>query len=167
MTIQAFVPFKSMHLRPAFWGLERDFKDVVEQIESTWSGYSTNTYEIHETDKAYLMSIDMPGVSKNDLEIQAEAKVLNIKAVRRNPFDQDPKDASDIKESTAQRTISHTVKIPDAVDREKIQARCENGVLYLAFPKVEHVRAKKIDVLDTADHSEWGTYLNSSEVKDV
>lgn len=155
MTMQAFTPFKSVHIRPAFWGLDRDFKEVVDQIENTWSGRSTNTYEVKETEKAFLVSIDMPGVNKKDLEVHAEDKVLAITAIRRNPF------ANEVEETDVKgKKVSHSVRIPDSVDREKIQARCEDGVLYLALPKKEQVKAKKIDVTDGQDNSSWGNLLD-------
>lgn len=162
MTMQAFTPFKSVHIRPAFWGLDRDFKEVVDQIENTWSGRSTSSYEVKETDKAFLMSIDMPGVNKKDLEVQTEGKVLHIKATRRNPFS---KDSEGGESESTEKKISHNVRIPDSVDRDKIQARCEDGVLYLAFPKLDQVRAKKIDVLDVTDQEGWINYLESESAQ--
>lgn len=160
MTFTTLPSFRSVHLRPAFWGLDRDFKEVVDQIENTWSGKSTTAYEVKETDKAYFMAIDMPGVNKKDLEIRTEDKVLFINGIRKNPF------ASEESEEEArkdEKKISHTVRLPDAVNRDQIQARCEDGVLYLALPKVDHVRAKKIEVMDGFDQSSWGNLLEKSE----
>ncbi|MCB9091189.1 MAG: Hsp20/alpha crystallin family protein [Halobacteriovoraceae bacterium] len=151
-----FLPFNEMNFRPAFWGVERDLKEVMDSIDSVWQGVNNSLSDFEENEQAYLMSIDMPGISKDDLDIEIENERLIISGVRKRSF-------SDKK--TTQK-ISKMVTIPKLVDKEKIQAHHENGVLYLAFPKMEEAKPRKIKVLDGNKESSWKNLLGFRNKED-
>lgn len=153
-----FTPLKTTHFRPAFWGIDRDFKDVVDQLENVWTGNQTTQYQLKETEKAFLVSIDMPGVSKDNLEIQTDDKMIHITGTRKNLFNTSEDEREKATEDVA-RKISHSVRLPELVAADKIQARIEDGVLYLALPKVEKAQPKKIVVEDSVDEKSWGHLL--------
>lgn len=150
------LPLRNFHMRPSFWGVERDFKDVIDSIETMWEGNNVNTTQANfkETDQAFLMSLDMPGVNKKNLDIQVEGEQLFIKATRKNVWSED---------KTEPIEISKTVFIPKKVDKEKIQAHCEDGVLYLAMPKVEKTKATKIEITEGGKNTTWSNLLSESK----
>ncbi|MBL7666330.1 MAG: Hsp20/alpha crystallin family protein [Bacteriovoracaceae bacterium] len=153
-----FYPLRTLGLRPAFWGFDRDFKDVIEQIEATWDGIERSQFsDFKENDKAFMLSLDMPGVSQKSLEVEVVEQTLNIKASRKRGFDKDS--------SQNLVTVEKTISIPKNVDREKIQAHCEDGVLYLLLPKHEAVQPKKIKVNTTEQTSSWLNFFNKIEDK--
>lgn len=135
-------PMRSLHTRPAFWGVDRDLKEVIDSMESTWMGSSplnsVNT-EFKETDQTYFMSIDMPGVNKTKLDIQIVDDQIVIQGTRKKLM-------LEGNENENEQKITQRVLIPKHVDRDKIQAHCEDGVLYLALPKLEKVQPKKIAI---------------------
>lgn len=138
-------PARSFQFRPAFWGVDRDLKDVLEVMENAWeTGGVKALSEFKETDQAFLMSIDMPGVSKKDLNLQIENDIIYITATRKVFFD---------KEESSKQTLSRTIQVPKLVDVDKIKAHIEDGVLYLALPKLEKAKAKKIEISETEDFS--------------
>jgi HSP20 family protein len=134
------VPLRNIQFKPAFWGVDRNLRDVMETIEHAWEGSDVSINNFKETDQAYLMSIDMPGVSKSNLEIETEGDQLTIKAKRKIPFLEDNENNT--------KEFLKTVDIPKLTNRENIQANCIDGVLYLAFPKAEKAKPKKILVND-------------------
>ena len=133
-------PIRRVQFKPAFWGVERDFKDVMDSIENIWEGEIAKTHNFKETEKAYLLSIDLPGVNKKSLELQQEGEHLEIKGTRKNAFYEEDG------ESEEDKTVLRTVALPNMVDKEKIEAHLEDGVLYLAMPKIEKAIPRKIDI---------------------
>ncbi len=144
-----FLPLDEFRIRPAFWGVERDLRQVMDSIDSIWEGTERTFTDFEETDQAYLMSIDIPGVSKDDLEIDMENERLVITGVRKRAFS----------DKTTTDKVSKVVNIPKLVDKEKIQAHHENGVLYLALPKMEEAKPRKIKIVDGNKESSWKNLL--------
>lgn len=131
-------PFSNFHMKPAFWGVDRDLKDVLETIDSVWNGpASLAQSEFKETPETYFLSLDMPGVNKSTLDIQVDGERLSITGTRKRAM----KDEND-----KEQKVSHEFVIPKDVDTDKIQAHCEDGVLYLALPKQEKAKPRKIEI---------------------
>ncbi len=154
------LPMRNFHIRPAFWGVDRDLKEVMDSIENVWEGIGTSgmASDFKETEQAYFMSVDMPGVNKSSLDIQVEGEQLLINATRKRGL---------IDGEENKQKISQTVLIPKMVDKEKVQAHCEDGVLYLALPKLEKAKPKKIEISEGFKNSTWSNLLsNDKESKD-
>jgi len=152
------IPLSESTFRPVFWGLDRDFKDVLDDIENVWNGTpaaAPSLSDFKETDQAYFMSIEMPGVNKKNLDIHVEGNQVLINAKRKNAFSKD--DDKDVQE------ISRIVTIPKMVDKERIQAHCEDGMLYLALPKEEKAKPRKIEVSEGFKNTTWDNLLGQSK----
>lgn len=147
-------PMSNLHMRPAFWGVDRDLKEVIDSIESAWSSsVRTTGHEFKETDQAYFLSVDLPGVNQSNLDIQLEEETLLINATRKKAMlDGDDKE----------QKITQSYVIPKNVDKDKIQAHCEDGVLYLALPKIEKARPKKIEITQGANKGSWKNMLSET-----
>ncbi|MFT6068008.1 MAG: HSP20 family protein [Bacteriovoracaceae bacterium] len=144
-------PVRRVQLKPAFWGVERDLKDVMESIENIWEGDVSKTHNFKETEKAFLLSIDLPGVNKSTLELHQEGDHIQIKGIKKNAFYEE--------ESSEDATILRTVALPKMVDKEKIEAHLEDGVLYLAMPKVEKAIPRKIAIAE-GNNTKWNKLLS-------
>jgi len=149
MTRPTLLALDDIKFHPAFWGVERDFKQVIDSMENIWHGSSNTSMDFEETDQAYLMSIDLPGVSKNELEIEIENEKILITATRKRSFS----------EAKPKEEISRIVNIPEFVDKDKIHAYHEYGVLYLALPKMEKAKARKIKISEGIKESSWKKLL--------
>jgi HSP20 family protein len=146
-----FFPLRDLHVRPAFWGVDRDLKQVMDSIENVWGGSQMNSVsEFNETEKAYFMTLDLPGVNKTKLDVQVEGEQILITGFRKRTMGE--------KEESEQK-ITHQFLMPKYVDKDKIQAHLEDGVLYLALPKLEKAQPKKIEISQDADSSFWKKLL--------
>lgn len=150
---KTILPVSEHYFRPAFWGNDRDFREVIENIENLWEGQSLSNAKTKETEKAFLVSIDLPGVSKDDLNIEIEDSKVKIEATRKDAF------------TNSETKLSRFVNIPKAVDQEQIKAHTQDGVLYLALPKQEKQVSKKIQWLDEKEenHSLWANLLDQEK----
>lgn len=150
------LPMRNFHIKPAFWGFDRDLKEVMENIESVWEGTNSSfaLTDLKETENAFFVSIDLPGINKNNLDIQIEGERLLINATRKRSLSENEDN---------KQNISRSVLLPKMVDKEKVQAHCEDGVLYLALPKLEKAKPKKIEISEGFKGSSWSNLLSDTK----
>lgn len=92
-------------------------------------------YHIFEKENSYQISVDLPGVVKQDLDIEIEGDLLGIKAVRKNELGEE------------YAKFDKKFKLPVDADKEKIEAAYENGVLKVAVPKAgANTNTRKIPI---------------------
>src|SRR4051812_15748614 len=80
-------------------------------------------FDWSETNEAYVLAVDMPGVRKDDIKIGLHDRLLSIQGER--------------KTGKNELKLSRSFTIPDSVDGDKVQAKFEDGVLQLTLPKSE------------------------------
>lgn len=103
--------------------------------------------DIIEREDGYHILLDMPGVDKNDLVIDLNKQELTISG--KTTYPADPEEVEGRKYSHVEfggAEYRRTFTLSDTVDREKISAKMENGVLRLSLPKAEKARPKKIEI---------------------
>lgn len=98
--------------------------------------------DIYETDDLYSLKLEMPGITKDNLEIVIDDNELRITA--ETSVEENEKDLK-YAEFTA-RNFSRTFRIGTDIDRDKVDAKLENGVLTLVLHKSEEVKPKKITI---------------------
>lgn len=100
--------------------------------------------DIHETDQALSVVMEMPGVDKANLEISVENDVLSVAG--RIDFSK----YEILRPIYTEYNIGHYRRSfnlsPSRVDREKIRAEMTDGVLTLTLPKAEQAKPRKIAV---------------------
>ena len=142
-------------LQNPFWNLNKD------QVDTLLKWPEENTPElsshIHETKNGFLASFDMPGVSIDDIRIECRGHHVAIEATRK----MHTKDGQ-----TTTVSYSQKFSIPDDVDKEKVEAHYENGVLQLVFPKSTVEKTNKIPVKTGQRSKNWLQFLNLSSTKD-
>ena len=103
--------------------------------------YLTPAVDIYETDAGIAVVADVPGVTKDGLDIKVDNQVLTIRGVvSRTLRDNAHWREFDLLNYYRQFTLS------DAVDVEKISAELRHGVLTLQLPKAEKAKPKQIAV---------------------
>jgi len=100
-------------------------------------------YEVKETDEAFGLTVYLPGVSKDGLDITAESDQLRIAG--RRAWKQPEGWTALYRESPAvpfELVLNHD----NAIQLEKIHAELRDGVLRLSLPKSETIKPRKIAV---------------------
>ncbi len=100
--------------------------------------------DIKEEPNQFIIHADLPGVEIKDIEITLENGVLTLKGQR----------TAEQKEETEQYRRIERVRgafmrrfsLPDAVDAEKVSAKCRDGVLKVLVPKREGAQPRKIAI---------------------
>ena len=119
-------------------------------VESLWPrrrGWnSAPAVDIAETDTAYEVTADLPGIEKKDIVIKIGLGKLSIKGEKKKDKEEKNKDYR-LRERLF-GSFERSFQIPDGVDMDKIEARFKNGELIVILPKKPEVQkpARKITV---------------------
>jgi HSP20 family protein len=103
------------------------------------------TTEIVDEGKHISLGFDLPGIAKENVDIQVENRTLKITAERKSPEykETDKIHLSERKYGKFERSF----KIGDDLDSENVSANFHNGVLLLTLPKLEKAQARKVEIL--------------------
>ena len=98
-----------------------------------------------EDEKAYYVEVDLPGVKKEDINVEVKDNVLTISGERK--FKKEEKDKGYIRTESFFGKFERRFTLPSDADAEKIDAKVEDGVLHITIPKIEEKEGtKKIEV---------------------
>ena len=100
-------------------------------------------YEVTETDAAYRLTVSLPGVAKDGLEITAEEGQIRI--VGRRAWTQ-PEGWTALHRETVAAPFELVLGHENAIDTEKVAAELRDGLLHLSLPKPEAAKPRKIVV---------------------
>jgi len=117
-------------------------KQAVSRPEESPKQYVSPDVNIYETEQDYVLEAEMPGVTKEQIEITLEANSLTLVG---NRSDQDPQ--GDLLYRESRPIIFRRVfELDPAIDASKIRAQMEQGVLTLVLPKTAAVQPRRIAV---------------------
>ena len=91
--------------------------------------------DIKETDNGYEVTMNLPGVKKEDVKAELKDGYLTIQASSNTSKDEKDNDGRYIRRERYAGTCSRSFYVGDAVTQEDIKAKFENGTLTLDIPK--------------------------------
>lgn len=98
------------------------------------SGTRTPALDVAESDAAYTVRLEMPGVTKEDVKVSIDGRQVSVQAQTRR--DEEKKDGDRIVyRERAVSSYARTFTLAAEVDQSEAGARLENGVLTLTLPK--------------------------------
>ena len=98
--------------------------------------------DLEETDDAFMVEIELPGVSKSDISVELAGRRLMVDGERKD------KERSGVlrRRSRSVGRFHHEVVLPADVDPEGVSADLESGVLTVRVPKAQAERPRHIEV---------------------
>lgn len=122
-------------------------KETNVPAERTQSHLQENRFlspevDIHETKDEYVLEAEMPGVSKENLELTLEGHVLTIIGHR----SQENVKGNVLYRESHPYSFRRVFELDPAIDTGKINAKMDQGILFLRLPKAEKVKPRKITV---------------------
>lgn len=112
----------------------------VRVFESAW----TPSIDLTETDKEFVVRLEVPGVHKENMDIGLEANVLTLSG--RREFRKEEGNEEYIWKEREEGKFVRSLRLPKPVDEAKVQAVYENGILTVRLPKVEPAVRSKISI---------------------
>jgi HSP20 family protein len=137
-----FDPFRLRRLDP-FESMVRDLVPTGLRSMMRWEEPAIPV-EVQELDNAYLMTAELPGVKKEDIDISIAGNQVTISAEAKQE-----KMAADAKEWCNERLygkFSRSIQLPLEIEENGAEATYADGLLHLTLPKKASSVAKRLEI---------------------
>lgn len=126
-------------------GFDRFFEDLFDggSLPSTEYGWSPRV-DVNENDNNYVVSFDLPGMEKDQIDVKFEDGVLTVSGERKLEKKEDNDKGCYVERYHGK--FSRSVTLPKDVNPSDIHAGYKNGVLNITVPKAEEMKPKQIEV---------------------
>ena len=101
--------------------------------------------DIYEEGDNIVVKTELPGVDRNDIDVQVENNILTLRGERKR--EKEVKSENLFRTERFYGSFARSFTLPVSVDTEKIRAEYREGVLQVTLPKVEEAKPRKIQVL--------------------
>lgn len=97
--------------------------------------------DVTETDKAYKLTVEVPGMAASDIQVDVDDKMIVISGEKREDRDEQEKDYSYSERSYG--AFERRLELPPGSDPQNVKAKMRNGVLQLTLGKNKKAVANK------------------------
>ena len=138
----------------AKWNPARSLVSPEREIERFFNGLWNQAYsgdtcwrpsvDLAESEDAYELTVEIPGMKKEDIQIKYQDKVLTLSGERRQEEEKKGKSYSRVERSYGR--FERSFWIPADVKADAIKARYADGVLTIEVPKSEKAKPQEIRI---------------------
>ncbi|MBD3252219.1 Hsp20 family protein, partial [Candidatus Pacearchaeota archaeon] len=114
-------------------------KKLNENYRNAWT-------EFHENSNEFIIHVELPGVEKQDIQINQTDDALEIKAEKRKEKKHEDEKQGKYGYAKAYFGFSRVIDLPEEADSENIDAKYEDGVLTIKLPKKKKKNKKFIKI---------------------
>lgn len=143
------LPVRSRPRTVAGWDPFRELDELAERVNSLWEANANGGLQgwapladVEETDDAYVVEIDLPGVKRDEIDIQLSDRQLTVSGEVKE------KERTGILRRRTRRVgqFQYSVTLPADVDADKVSAHLDDGVLTVRVPKPEQAKPRRIPI---------------------
>jgi HSP20 family protein len=158
---QQFLPdvFGRRSGRPdVFRSLQREIDQVFNDFwrgtpmlaESGEGGMGNIKINVAETENAFEIAAELPGVEPNDIDVQLKDDILTIKGEKKSEKEDKQKNYHVVEQSYG--SFERSFALPSEVQADKVDAKFDKGILKITLPKSPEAqpKTKKIEVKNAA-----------------
>ena len=128
--------------------MNRLFEQTLDRSRGEREGMVAGTWapavDIYETPDSIVLQAELPGLSKDDIDIQVRDNVLTLKGERRS--EKEVKEGNYLRVERAYGGFQRAFTLPAAVQADKVRAVFRDGVLDVSIPKAEEAKSKQIKI---------------------
>jgi len=130
--------------------LQREVDDIFDRFfgRTGDSGSSSAVWapqtDLVETDTAYRIDLDVPGMTKEDININLQNNTLTVRGTRSTERKKEGEEY--VRVERAMGNFHRTFTLPETVDADSIEAKYDNGVLRIHVPKTAGSTRKQIEI---------------------
>jgi HSP20 family protein len=144
--------------RNPFEEMERLFERMGRQFDEAarrWDGGESlgnwmptsgeMAVDLVERDETFVATVDLPGFTKADIDVEVTDHELRIEAEHEETTEEGEQGRV-IRQERRHRSMGRSIRLPEEVDTENVQAVMENGVLTVTLPRAEVESARTIEI---------------------
>jgi HSP20 family protein len=146
----AIIRFHQPYMRP-FSDLERVRREFDRLFGEMSGGRLASDFtgvfpavNVYGDQDHYVLTAELPGVNPSDVDMTVTAESLTIRGER--PQLESGERANYHRRERESGHFRRVVTLPEKVDPNKVNARHENGILYVTLPKAQEVRPRQIEI---------------------
>lgn len=126
--------------------LARFFRDGERYFEGLdwWRERWVPAMEVSETSDAYIVRVELPGVKTEDIEVTLQNDTLTIRGKRERSEERKDETIHFVERSYGE--FVRSLRIPNDVNVDAVEASYKDGVLEVRLPKSEESRPRRIEV---------------------
>lgn len=152
MQLVSFRPYRTWNPFNDIQALQEEFDRIFNGGNCEKDGNGKNeavavwrpAIDIHETDQAYQVTVDLPGTAKEDITVTVQDGMLTIKGERKSETKEDGNGFHRIERWYG--SFERRLAVPKDVEADCVEARYENGVLTVVLPKRDEVKPRQIEI---------------------
>ncbi|MGZ3181973.1 MAG: Hsp20/alpha crystallin family protein [Telluria sp.] len=128
----------------------RQMDEVMRELRPAWSMREGTApvlrVDVSETDDAYQVKCDVPGVKKDDIKVDVSGNRVSITAECRRESDEKDKAGTLLRSERYYGQQSRSFTLDSDIDEARADARYEDGVLTLTLPKKPGNGSRKLPI---------------------
>jgi HSP20 family protein len=128
-----------------FNSVDRDFFPMVRpwfRLDDN-EGFRMPLVNINETEKEFVVTVELPGVQKKDLDVSIDRDELVVTAERSEKVESNE---GLLRREIRSEKFRRSFTLGQTVDRDDIKAKLENGILKVTLPKKTESVGRKVDI---------------------
>jgi len=126
--------------------LRRMFESPFDSDFFTESVGWSPAVEVSETDDELTVTVELPGMGRDDVEIDLENNVLTIRGEKSSETEEEDKEKKMHVWERRYGSFHRSFTLPRSVDADQVKAEFRDGLLKVRLPKMEQARGKKIAI---------------------
>ncbi|WP_448628055.1 Hsp20/alpha crystallin family protein [Geodermatophilus sp. URMC 64] len=143
------LPVLNRQRAPERWGPFRELDELYDRVAKLWEAGPLSALDrwvplgdLEETDDAYVVELEVPGLARDDVDVQLDDRVLTVSGEI-----QEKKRTGILHRRTRKVGKFHyAVTLPAEVDDEHVEASLRDGVLTVRVPKSSQNRRRRIPI---------------------
>ena len=126
------------------------FDDLFDQYLSKNRGeiapMMNVSMDVAETDQAFEVEIDLPGINPQDVDIQIDNNTLTIRGQRCEETKEGDEEKQFHRIERYRGSFARSIVLPNSINEEETAAEFRDGVLKIVVPKSDDVKPRKISI---------------------
>jgi HSP20 family protein len=133
---------------PTAWNADLLHRSVDDLLEDFFGGFGMERQaspivprvEVSETDDAFIVDAELPGMGEKDIELTLEDNVLTIKGEKKK--EEETKKKNYYVSERSYGRFQRSLQLGPDIDADNVQASFKKGVLTVTVPKIESAKSK-------------------------
>jgi HSP20 family protein len=121
-----------------------DFQPSGGQFEGLGGGTFAPALDVKENADSYIVSLEVPGIAQDDLNISLENNVLTVRGQKQQKHEEKEGEFRRVERSYG--SFARSVTLPRTVESGKVSASLNDGVLQIELPKEEQAKPRQISI---------------------